>query len=94
MTGTAKRPVTGRGQQPCSGPPKRRGAAYDRRPGAGPGRTTRSARPRVPSTERVRVILPDEPPRLTPAAAQALLRILLKAQAMAADQDQAKEDQT
>lgn len=27
----------------------------------------------------VRVILPDEPPRLTPAAAQALLRILLKA---------------
>jgi hypothetical protein len=27
------------------------------------------------------VILPDEPPRLTPAAARILLRILLKAQA-------------
>jgi hypothetical protein len=29
----------------------------------------------------VRVELPDEPPVLTPAAARALLRILLKAQA-------------
>ena len=27
------------------------------------------------------MILPDEPPRLTPAAAQALLRVLLKAHA-------------
>jgi hypothetical protein len=27
----------------------------------------------------VRVILPDEPPRLTPGAAAALLRILIKA---------------
>jgi hypothetical protein len=27
------------------------------------------------------VILPDEPPRLTPAAARALLRILIKARA-------------
>jgi hypothetical protein len=31
----------------------------------------------------VRVIVPDEPPRLTPAAAQALLRVLLKARSQA-----------
>ena len=29
----------------------------------------------------IRVVLPDEPPRLTPGAAAALLRILLKANA-------------
>jgi hypothetical protein len=39
------------------------------------------------------VILPDEPPRLTPAAARALLRILLKAQALADDQ-QARDQQS
>jgi hypothetical protein len=82
MTGAAKRPVTGRRQQPCSHPPKRRRAAYDRRPGAGPGRTPhRAPRPRAADRQRVRVILPDEPPRLTPAAAQTLLRVLLKAHA-------------
>jgi hypothetical protein len=31
------------------------------------------------------VILPDEPPRLTPAAARALLRILLRANAKASE---------
>src|SRR5712691_5767115 len=35
-----------------------------------------AARPRTP---RLLVLLPDEPPQLTPAAARALLRILLKA---------------
>ena len=34
-----------------------------------------------PDTNAVRVVLPDEPPRLTPGAAAALLRILLKARA-------------
>jgi hypothetical protein len=29
--------------------------------------------------ETIRVILPDEPPRLNPAAARALLRVLIKA---------------
>jgi hypothetical protein len=41
------------------------------------------------------VILPDEPPTLTPAAARALLRILLKARARADDQhahDQQADD--
>jgi hypothetical protein len=70
-------PVTGKPQTPCSHPPKRRGPAYDRRPGAGPGRT----RPGSTDSRRVRVILPGEPPRLTPAAARALLDILLKARA-------------
>ncbi len=41
--------------------------------------------------KRIRVILPDEPPGLTPGAARALLRILLKAHAGAA-QDEWKED--
>jgi hypothetical protein len=36
---------------------------------------TQSASP----AETLRVILPDEPPRLNPAAARALLRILIKA---------------
>jgi hypothetical protein len=67
-------------QKPCSAPPKRRPAAYDRRPGAAPGRPARAPRTRTPAHEEpVRVLLPDEPPRLTPAAARALLRVLLKA---------------
>jgi hypothetical protein len=77
--GAARKPVTRRGQQPCSGPPKRRGAAYDRRPGAGPGRTPRGTQRHGTGRRPVRVILPDEPPTLTPAAARALLRVLLKA---------------
>src|SRR5450755_3017579 len=77
--GMPQPPLTGKPHNPCSHPPKRRGAAYDRRPAPGPGRTQRRARPRVPDRQEVRVILPDEPPRLTPAAARVLLRILLKA---------------
>jgi hypothetical protein len=69
-------------QKPCSAPPKRRPAAYDRRPGAAPGRPARPPRTRSTAHEEpVQVLLPDEPPRLTPAAARALLRILLKAHA-------------
>jgi hypothetical protein len=50
------------------GPPKTQNRPYDNRPRSGPART-----------DAVRVVLPDEPPRLTPGAARALLRILLKA---------------
>ena len=73
--------VTRRRQKPCSAPPKRPGGAYDRRPGAAPGRPPRCTRTRATSAEPVRVLLPDEPPRLTPAAARALLRVLVKAHA-------------
>jgi hypothetical protein len=76
--GAAKRPLTGRRHKPCSHPPKRHCGAYDRRPGAGPGRTHRTHCHGV-SRRPVRVIVPDEPPVLTPAAARTLLRILLKA---------------
>jgi hypothetical protein len=80
-TGTAKRPLTGRRQQPCSHPPKRRPEAYPRRPGAGPGRAPRRTHHHGESRRPVHVELPDEPPVLNPAAARALLRILLKAHA-------------
>jgi len=93
MTGTAKRPapgsaprsaaakrcVTGRRQKPCSHPPKSRPGAYARRPGAGPARTPRRAQRHGIDRRPVRVVLPDEPPTLTPAAARTLLRILLNA---------------
>jgi hypothetical protein len=36
------------------------------------------------------VVLPDEPPRLTPGAATALLRVLLKAHDRLADNDTSK----
>jgi hypothetical protein len=49
----------------CSHPPKRRGAAYDHRPAPGPGRTQRRARLRVTDRQEVRVVLPDEPLKLT-----------------------------
>jgi hypothetical protein len=75
----ARKPLTSRRQKPCSPPPKSRPGAYPRRPGAGPGRA-RTQRHGV-SRRPVRVVLPDEPPTLTPAAARALLRVLLKAHA-------------
>lgn len=85
----AKRPLTGRRQKPCSHPPKRRTGAYDRRPGAGPGRTNRT-QCHGDGRRPVRVILPDEPPVLTPAAARTLLRILFIAQ-YRADSDRTAE---
>ncbi len=57
------------------GPPKTRNRPYDNRPRSG---RARAARP-TQHEQAVRVILPDEPPQLTPGAAAALLRILLKA---------------
>ena len=67
------------------GPPKSRDRPYDNRPRSGPGRTARRT---SPDRTAVRVILPDEPPRLTPGAAQALLRILLKAHDQLTDNPQ------
>lgn len=94
-TEAAAGPVTDRNQDPGSmtvrlasvasepaandrqlGPPKSRNRPYDNRPRSGPGRAARRPSPRE---NAVRVVLPDEPPRLTPGAAQALLRILIKA---------------
>src|SRR5512142_449287 len=81
---TPRKPLTGRRQKPCSPPPKTRPEAYPRRPGAGPGRTR--AHRHGASRRPVRAVLPDEPPLLTPAAARALLRVLLKAHAAQNDQ--------
>jgi hypothetical protein len=90
-SGTARKPLTGGLQKPCSPPPKSRPGAYPRRPGAGPGRT-RTHR-HGDSRRPVRVVLPDEPPRLTPAAARALLRVLLKAHAAQNDEQAADSGQ-
>lgn len=67
--------VTSRKENDRSAPPKSRNRPYDNRPGSRPGCPKR----RVPEADAVRVVMPDEPPRLTPGAAKALLRILLKA---------------
>jgi hypothetical protein len=83
-SGAARKPLTPRGQTPSSPPPKTRPEGYPRRPGAGPGRT-RTHR-HGDSRRPVRVVLPDESPRLTPAAARALLRVLLKAHAAQNDE--------
>jgi hypothetical protein len=59
-----------------TGPPKSGNRPYDNRPRSGP---VRAARRTLRDENAVRVVLPDEPPRLAPGAAAALLRILLKA---------------
>jgi hypothetical protein len=60
----------------CSAPHKTKNRPYDNRPGSGPA----PAKQRAPrKTDAIRVDLPDEPPTLTPEAAWALLRILIKA---------------
>ena len=57
---------------------------YDSRPRSGQNRAKR----RTPDkAETIRVILPDEPPPLNPAAARVMLRILLKAHDQLADND-------
>ncbi len=85
--------MTARKEKACSGPPKRRNAAYPHRPGAaGPGRTPRRARHDAADRKRIRVILPDEPPVLTPGAARVLLRILFEAHAQAVANDQREKD--
>jgi hypothetical protein len=57
------------------GHPESKERLYNENAGSEPGRTTRSASP----AETLRVDLPDEPLTLTPEAAWALLRILIKA---------------
>jgi hypothetical protein len=73
----------------CSAARKSEERPYDSRP-----RSARDqAKRRPPSqTETVRVILPAEPPPLTPAAARALLRILLKAHDQLAGNDKPQGD--
>jgi len=87
----ARKPLTPGRQTPSSGPPKTRPEGYPRRPGAGPGRTR--AHRHGDSRRPVRVVLPDEPPALTPAAARALLRVLLKAHAAQTDEQAATSGQ-
>jgi hypothetical protein len=81
-TGPERPDVTGQKKKTCSGPPKSANRSYDNRPRSGPGR---EARRTSPDTDAICVVLPDEPPRLTPGAATALLRILLKAAEGAAE---------
>jgi hypothetical protein len=60
----------------CSAAPKRKTRPDDNRPRSGPA----NAKQRTPrKTDAIRQDLPDEPPTLTPEAARALLRILIKA---------------
>ena len=68
----------------CSAARKSQTRPYDSRP-----RSARDqAKRRTPgTTETVRVILPAEPPPLTPEAARVMLRILLKAHDQLADSD-------
>ena len=68
--------MTSREEKPSSGPPRTKNRPYDNRPRSGPGQAKQRT---PPPADAVRVVLPDEPPRLTPGAAAALLRILLKA---------------
>jgi hypothetical protein len=69
--------MTPKRQKGCSGAPESRSAAYGRESESG-------AAPRG-----IRVIMPSEPPQLTPAAARMLLRILIKARArLSQDQEE------
>ena len=81
--------------RPAQHPPKRApertiAGPEQGRAGPAPRRSVTAHQPR-----HVRVVLPDEPPRLTPAAARALLRILLKARAPAqGDRQTTDQDET
>jgi hypothetical protein len=60
----------------CSTGRKSTNRPYDNRPRSGPA----PAKQRTPrKADAIRVVLPDEPPTLTPEAARVLLRILLTA---------------
>jgi hypothetical protein len=80
--------MTRRKQRACAGPPKSGVRPYDNRPAAGPGRAPR----RKPGTQQVRLVLPAEPPPLSPGAARALLRILVKAHAQLTETDDQTTD--
>jgi hypothetical protein len=73
----------------CSAAHKTKIRPYDSRPRSGPSHAKR----RTSATkDAVRVVLPDEPPRLTPEAARALLRILIKASDRLHDNDTIERD--
>jgi hypothetical protein len=68
----------------CSAARKSQTQPYDSRPRSGQNQAKR----RTPDkTETIRVILPDEPPPLNPAAARVMLRILIKAHDQLAGDD-------
>jgi len=68
----------------CSAARKSQKRPYDSRPRSGRNQVKR----RTPDkAETIRVILPDEPPPLNPAAARVLLRMLLKAHDQLAGDD-------
>jgi hypothetical protein len=79
MSGTAHRAAEPGPKRTGSAPPKTRAGAYPPRAGAGPGRKPRRMHSHGNCRRHVRVVLPDEPPTLNPAAAGALLAILLDA---------------
>jgi hypothetical protein len=81
--------MAGRKEKAAQGPPKTKNRPYDNRPRSGPGRAERRT---PPTTNAIRVVLPDEPPRLTPGAAAALLRILIKAHDQLAETDNPQGD--
>jgi len=60
----------------CSAAHKTKIRPYDSRPRSGSSQVKRRT---SATNDAVRVVLPDEPPRLTQQAARALLRILIKA---------------
>jgi hypothetical protein len=66
-----------------SGYPESKEPLYNKDAGSEPARTTRNASP----AKTLRVILPDELPCLDPAAARALLQILIKAHARLENRD-------
>ncbi len=73
----------------CSAARNSQTRPYDSRPRSGQNRAKR----RTPDkAETIRVILPDEPPPLNPAAARVLLRILLKAHDQLADKGNPQGD--
>jgi hypothetical protein len=68
----------------CSAARKSQKRPYDSRPRSGQNQAKR----RTPgTTETIRVVLPAEPPPLTPEAARVMLRILLKAHDRLAEND-------
>src|SRR5260370_1392208 len=71
-----QRPPAGRTPRRCAAPPKPRTGAYDRRPGAGPGRSGRAAPPRPTRPEPVPARPPGSPPPQRRPEASRLLAAL------------------
>jgi hypothetical protein len=73
----------------CSAGRKTKNRPYDSRPSSGPGQAKRRT---SAAKDAVQMVLPDELPRLTPEAARALLRILIKASDRLPDSGTTKRD--